>query len=455
MADRALSNKFILLAGILMAALLAHSIYRDLILEKEYPGDLRNRVVGARLQKDGKLPYTFSNDTTGGIRYFDPCNQKVGGPGANNITASPFFHELLYPICDLPQRTLSRLWLLLQYIFLISMIGMSVTLTRGRQKQLIIICTGILFTATEAWIDLIANGQLYFFEAFLMSSIFFLVMTNRKYDFVFVGILSAMFVLVRPIGIVIFLPIVFYYRNYTVLLVTAFSGLLLYGLFVVISPSEKALYKNYITGMKLQIQLHQNFAPSKYIRPHIPEIMNIEGFDMNQVSEFTKAHPIKSYSESGNIFVLYWLLTNHTLSVKMLAASSMIVIVLLSFFFVYQIGSPAGPPGHLILFCFTLYMIAELFNPIHRHQYNTVQWFPMVLLALVLLDNRKNICFFLLVAGLLLNISNAGWLPLRHTIGEFCWLAALLILCFQTRLNKGPLRTKPVVMEKQQLPADQ
>lgn len=32
--------------------ILFHSINRDIDLEKQYPADLRNRVVGARLQKE-------------------------------------------------------------------------------------------------------------------------------------------------------------------------------------------------------------------------------------------------------------------------------------------------------------------------------------------------------------------------------------------------------------------
>jgi hypothetical protein len=35
------------------------SVYRDTELEKQYPVDLRNRVVGSRLQMDGMSPYFY------------------------------------------------------------------------------------------------------------------------------------------------------------------------------------------------------------------------------------------------------------------------------------------------------------------------------------------------------------------------------------------------------------
>lgn len=49
-------------------------INRDLILLKISTADLRNRVVGARLQKDGKDPYYFKWTENDGLRYYDPFN---------------------------------------------------------------------------------------------------------------------------------------------------------------------------------------------------------------------------------------------------------------------------------------------------------------------------------------------------------------------------------------------
>ena len=112
------SNKIILLInGIFLLVILSHSVIRDFHIEKQYTVDLRNRVVGARLQKDGRLPYNYYFQPADGLRYFDFQNLNTDSSGASNATASPFFHQLLYPICDLPQGTISKIWLLLQYIF--------------------------------------------------------------------------------------------------------------------------------------------------------------------------------------------------------------------------------------------------------------------------------------------------------------------------------------------------
>ena len=102
----------------LLLIILAHSVYRDVQLEKQYTGDLRNRIVGARLQKDGKLPYFYYWQSKDGIRYFDPINTNQSPATVSPITASPLFHQLLYPICDLEQQTLSKIWFIFQYILL-------------------------------------------------------------------------------------------------------------------------------------------------------------------------------------------------------------------------------------------------------------------------------------------------------------------------------------------------
>jgi hypothetical protein len=77
----------------------------------------------------------------------------------------------------------------------------------------------------------------------------------------------------------------------------------------------------------------------------------------------------------------------------------------------------------VLIFAFTLYMIVEIFSPVYRHQYNAVQWFPLILSALLIPAARRNPVLLLLALGLLLNIVNINWIPMRHTLGEGVGLA--------------------------------
>ena len=162
----------IVLNIILLFIILTHSVIRDVRLEQQYTGDLRNRIVGARLQKDGRLPYFYYWQTKDGIRYFDPINFNQSAESPSSITASPFFHQLFYPVCDLDQWTLSKCWFLFQYVLLMAMIWIACRMTQETSLPLwLIINTGVLFTTTEAWKSIIVNGQIYFFYAFLMFCI--------------------------------------------------------------------------------------------------------------------------------------------------------------------------------------------------------------------------------------------------------------------------------------------
>src|SRR5579859_2004065 len=90
---------------------LAHAIYRDMRLEYEYCGDLRGRIVGARLIKDGKSPYFYKWRAGDGVRYYDP--QNFTPTKVSSMTATPFFHHLLMPLAELPEREASKIWLVL------------------------------------------------------------------------------------------------------------------------------------------------------------------------------------------------------------------------------------------------------------------------------------------------------------------------------------------------------
>ncbi|MBL7758798.1 MAG: hypothetical protein JNL59_15420, partial [Chitinophagaceae bacterium] len=142
---------------------MACSVYRDTRLERQHPGDLRNRVVGARLQRDGISPYFYGWDSTQSFRYYDPTGYDF--MAASNITASPFFHQLLYPIANIPQRSFSKIWLIIQYIFWASMLGIAVSLVSSRRQRLLIVATAILFLFTRFWSDTRFKGQNYFVAA--------------------------------------------------------------------------------------------------------------------------------------------------------------------------------------------------------------------------------------------------------------------------------------------------
>ncbi len=140
--------------------LIANNLLRDLQLQQRQLGDLRNRMVGARLQKDCFLPYFYKWKQGDGIRYYDIQNQDNHIASAS--TSSPFFHTLLYPIADLPHSLVSKLWVYLLYSLLLIAAFLAILLSKQSMMPLVCLIT-VRFTHTETWLDTITTKQSYLF----------------------------------------------------------------------------------------------------------------------------------------------------------------------------------------------------------------------------------------------------------------------------------------------------
>ncbi|HVY75265.1 MAG TPA: hypothetical protein VG890_10565 [Puia sp.] len=426
----------------LLSSIIIHSVNRDIMLVRQYPSDLRNRVVGARLQKDGKLPYFYYWRPRDGERYADPNNQNQGPKTINNITASPFFHELLMPVCDLPQKTLAGLWTMLQYLLQAGITLLLCSLTKEQDKKWLLVNISVLFTITQAWICLISGGQLYLFEGFLMSCIIFGVLRNHKPAIVFAGVCAAMLVLTRPIAIIIFISFVLKYKKNLLWLFSAFAVLMLYWTFVLSSTFETSLWKQYAAALKMHVQLHQSDDPDLEAKRTFPvNVSDIEGYDFDEVKRLNIAYPIPVYSECGNFFYLYNITTGRKMPLSVLNSLLLISLILLSTLFYFSYRKNAPDPMQILIFALTLYMLVEMFSPIHRHQYNTTQWFPIVLSGFLFLHHRPWL-FSLLASGLVLNIGCITWLPMRHTIGELIWMAGSLLIALIPSENQFQWRSQ-------------
>jgi hypothetical protein len=423
-----LKNRWLFLNIIFLFVILFHSVDRDIELTKRMPCDLRNRVVGARLQKIGISPYFYHWHPGESMNFVDPQNILLDS-AISNITASPFFHQLLYPVCKYSQRSISFLLLILQYAMLAVMILICYGMTNASIKKIVVVNVGVLFTLTEAWKSLISAGQLYFFCAFLMICIIHGLLQRNKSGAWVAGICLAAFILTRPIAIIAFVPLLPLFKPLRIFFITAFSGLAVYIMFVVFSPFERYLWEDYTRALEKHVEMHQIFdytgEPLIYDRPAVP---TLEGFDLEKIDRLAREKPIRVYSETGNFFVIYYMITKKKLPLTILTTMTVTLVAGLLFLFFYRYRKYNLLIIQTLLFSFALYVIIELSNPIHRFQYNTTQWFPLVLIGFILCRSWKTLPFILLVLGLVLNIVNIPWILIRHTIGEYFWMIALLII---------------------------
>lgn len=410
---------------------LGWTVYRDVQIEKIYPSDLRNRVVASRLQKDGKLPYFYKWKPEDGIRYYDP--QNFDTLKVSTSTASPFFHELMYPIVELEQRTISRLWVFIQYVLLVIMAGVSIRLAKAKLQKASVIALGTAFLFTEAWINLIAPGQNYLFIPFFALLFYYFLQKKDSLLFAFLaGISAVSLVLIRPNTVLFFVPFLLLVNKYTMrFIIVFFVPVILVLGYIIGSPFQRALWKDYAEGVSEQLKIHlENGEAARQINGKDPGFVKWEGWDMEEVAAEEARTRYRNYSENGNFFVLVKNSLGIRLSPSVLAISSLslIVVFLLLYYLNYRKTDFAIYNVAILGFC--LYMIADLFSPIYRHQYYTVQWFFPLFLAAAGIEKRYLKIYMILIAGIILNIINTPFIKMEHTIGEYLILGALLLLAF-------------------------
>lgn len=424
--------KRIVLFGVLLIGIVSicWSVYRDIQIEKLFPYDLYNRVVGARLQKDGKMPYFYKWKPGDGVRYYDQQNFNTLKVSAS--TASPFFHQLLYPIADMQQRTISRLWMFLQYVLLFMMTGMALILAATATQKVAVLVMSISFLFTETWTTLIATGQLYLFIPFLAFACYFFL---RQPAYItagsFAGLFAISLVLVRPNAGFLFLPFLFIVRRYSLRYKIAFFApvILLLG-YVIGNGHQRALWMEYGESISEQIKLHQNLGPTPQQNEKNPGFASWEGWNRAEIRAETAKSSYVSYSENGNIFVLVRGLFGIHLSVAFLSIASFSLIFMLLLLFYFFCRSSVFHIYNVAILGFCLYMTSDLFSPVYRHQYYTVQWFFPLLLAASGYVKKYKWIYAAIAAGIILNIANLSFIKMEHTIGEYIIFAALLLLAF-------------------------
>ncbi len=414
--------------ALLCIAVLPWSVYRDVQLEKRGSEDLRNRVVGARMEKDGLSPYFYKWKDGDGLRYYDPRNFDT--LLVSNVTASPFFHHLLYPIAELPQSSFADVWLIIEYCMLAIMMLCGVLLSATKLQRWLVIITGFAFLFTEAWRQHIANGQNYLFIPFL-AMIFYYIVRNRKtlmWAFI-AGMIAIVLILIRPNAVVFFVPFLLlikkYGRNYMLVFVIPFF---IAAIWFVTDSNERFIWKQYRASVNQQIKLHQDESPAKYKPRPDPAYTVWEGIDLDTRKRDSILHPQKIYSENGNVFVMARLVFHKQVDKTSLFILSACSIFLLLAVFYYRHYVKGFTLPAVAFAGFAMFMISDLFSPVYRHQYYTVQWlFPLLLAASLYRPVQlKLYCF--LAAGLVLNILNIPIIPLEHTIGEYIMLVTFIVL---------------------------
>lgn len=409
---------------------LCWSVYTAIQYEKIFPDDLRNRIVGARLQKDGKMPYFYKWRTGDGIRYYNP--QNFNSLKVSTSTASPFFHQLLYPIANMDQRTITRLWVYLQYLLLLIITALALMLSVTATQKIMVLAAAMAFLHTKAWIIFIASGQLYLFIPCIAMLFYFFIHKGHGLIAAFLtGLFVISLVLIRPNTVFMFLPFLFLIRSYSLRYKAVFFvPVIILLAWIAGNSRQRALWIEYKQCLSEHIKFHQNTGPAFQQNEKDPEFDSWEGWNRREIQEARAGMQDAFRSEHGNVFSV----VRKGLGIKLspafliIASLSLIFVLVLLFYFMHRrFGFHVY---NLAILGFCLYMISDLFSPIIRLQYYTVQWIFPLLLAAAGFEKKYKWIYVFLVLGLILNMINIPSVIIERTLGEYIIFAALLLLAF-------------------------
>ena len=417
--------------------LLMGSIIRDLQLIKFFPGDMRNRIVGARLQKDHKSPYFYRWQLGDGARYYNPYG--FDSFAASPSTASPFYHLLLYPLTEYPQITINKIWLVLQYTFwsICVCICLKMSCTLFQKTGVLIAATVFLFT--EGWISLIYFGQLYLIVPFLGITFLYCIRNNNRPVYITIaGIIFIIAVLIRPNFILFFLPFLLLHKKYSLKYKLLFFTPAIILLACILSSSaQRNLWKDYKRNIDEQIKISYTGNPTMQINAADPHYMIFEGIDMYEIQK-KNSRLITDNWQNVSFFLLVRDIFHTKLSVQMLIGLFfLLALVMCSGYYFYN-QTKNWNIYSLALLGFCLYMLCDIFSPIPRYQYYAVQWLFPLLVAATIFTPRFWKLYVLLALALLLNIINSPFIKMEHTIGEYLFLISFFCLTLSyTRLKQN------------------
>jgi hypothetical protein len=422
-----------ILAMVLAACSACWCLYRDRQIEKEYTGDLRNRIVGARLQEDGIPPYFYKWKRTDGIRYYDP--QNFDTLKVSNITATPFFHQLLYPLTGVQQRSISKIWLAIEYAILFAMAFLFMTGKKSRQQKLAVIITSSVFLYSGAWKSHIAAGQIYLLFTFLMVLFFFLIRNKRNYlSGIPAGLCAATLLLVRPNMFFFLLPFIpFVARSAFTFKMIFYTSLLAMVIFAFSSIKDRLYWQDYRYAMAEQLRSHQATGAAVQVNEPDPGFVVWEGWDMHQVANDAARFPYTYNQEHGNVFVFI----NHVFRIKMpvslLAELSIAAIAVLLLFFYIKNKAGSYDLNNITLLACSIYMITDLFSPIHRFLYNGVQWLLPLWIIASSFNKQYGWIYMGIAFGLLLNSIPLTIIPMAQSLGEYIIFLFVIVYTFKNK----------------------
>jgi hypothetical protein len=386
-------------------------------------GDLRNRVVGARLMKDGILPYYYHWQPGDSLRYViervvDTSHRRR----VNNVTAPPSFHRLIMPFADHTESDIERGFFLLFY----GMLAAIAILTWYQSKNLLLtLLFFVPFLFTDAWWHHISLAQYYFLFGFLFFVTSYLLW---KKHWIWAGIVFTLLVILRLNTVVFILPFLIYFGKFKRFILSTAIAIGLFAAIVYCLPFERANWTEYFGSLEESTAIHLLKKPGEHRTykidlPAFWEGENYVALQKKGIEEHIWVNP-----EMTSIVPAFRKLFGWAPSLKLLQALLLAAILVVSMFLIRRKNPLKQPvlvaPEPIILSGLLFYFLSNFFSPINIPPYQMPQWMAVAGLLIMFRSKLPQWILILFLMGILCNCRYVPNLPGKHMLSEIIFLVS-------------------------------
>lgn len=412
--------------------LLALSVYNSILLTEQYPNDLRNRIVGARLQAASVSPYFYHWMPGDSPAYFDASNYAL--LKVSNMTASPFYHWIIGPVSQLGQYQAAYFFLWLNYALLIVITALHWRLASQHPHRWVIPVVAVLFTLGSSWQMQMQYGQLYFQLGFLMALSSLLLYTSGKPVWhVMAGFGLAAAILIKPTVVLLAVALMFKNARNKPFVAGLLLPLAITVVSMMASPFQQQLWKDYLLAIQEHSRFHMQPAPTGGEAPFAQHDI-LEGFSKEKVAEAKRTYPYRSMGEQTNLS--YWL---EKAGIKPVTANMLHGITLTVLICIGMVGLLVRKRLHLfhwLLAGWFCVLMLDYSSPVLRGGYVGVLWLLPLLLVVATCSHLHAATYLLLLAGLALQVADVQWIPMRQTLSEGFFGLVLITVLVQALATK-------------------
>ena len=381
--------------------------------------DLQTRVFGAKYALAHHNAYTYAWRVEDNIDLYSPATTRQQVINGNTVT--PFVLLLTASLTSLPLGITSLLWYTLSYLLLSICIIMvaSKLLLKPSIANIILLLVVTSFPLLSSWQLHCNSGQTYILYTVLATTCLYFYHKNKL---LLAAILAGILTACRLPMLLLFVPIVLYKKNTTVLLPYFITLAVCIVLPIIIF--NPLIWQQYFSAMHVyELELYNQIPTSS--QAYIP---NFSFKNLNLASTYIPITKVLLPTVQSDIFsiqkLLYLLhLPSNSSNLYTLYTCTAIFLFLIIYrvnpLFIYSL------PLFLLFFAL-LVLLFDYFVPAPRFGYNFVQYFYVIAVIVIFKIRFTNFGKILLGVGVLLLIIRVQVIPESYSLGELLCLTAVV-----------------------------